>query len=449
MPNSVARRALVSLHGKSLSASVVLSLFLALALPVSAQPSESLTHASPAATEASQRLSAPFANNDLFAARLQNAGVAEAEAVAIEAAIRKTLDERQRGEGAEIELAFVGTGTARAVDTVAIRARSGNAITLTRASIGLPALPQPATAPASEPHQTTSTGGAAPAVTSPIEATAKPAAPAASLPAAPSGHVVRDGVIAGMTVERSIAATGVPGNIAKVVATAIRRHPELRGGVPAGTRFAVAFEPYLAAESRFAVAAVNINGRDHRIWRFSPNDTLPGYFTDRGERVAGLNLVSPMPGIAINSPYGMRRHPVLRVAKMHWGVDYPAPAGTPIYAAADGVITDARRNGNYGLFMQIDHGHGVATTYGHMQKFAPGKKPGTRVKAGEVIAHVGRTGLATGNHLYFEVFLGDRRIDPETVWPGSETRLAGADLEAFERFKQQGGSTEIAARNGN
>ena len=130
---------------------------------------------------------------------------------------------------------------------------------------------------------------------------------------------------------------------------------------------------------------------------------------------------------------------------MHWGVDYSAPAGTPIRAAADGTVVIARRNGNHGLYVRIDHGDGVATTYSHVQRFAPGIKAGARVKAGAVIANVGRTGMATGPHLCFEVFIGERRVDPEPLLAEGGRRLLGADRLAFERAKERTISTEIAA----
>jgi murein DD-endopeptidase MepM/ murein hydrolase activator NlpD len=160
-------------------------------------------------------------------------------------------------------------------------------------------------------------------------------------------------------------------------------------------------------------------------------------------------LRSPMPGVEINSGFGMRKHPVFRVAKMHWGVDFPAQHGTAIIAAADGVITAAKRYGNYGLYMHIDHGQNVATTYGHMSSFAPGMKPGAKVKAGDVIAHVGRTGVATGPHLYFEVVIGERRVDPEPLIAEGGSRLIGSDLLAFERIKLQSGVTEVASESRN
>ena len=130
-------------------------------------------------------------------------------------------------------------------------------------------------------------------------------------------------------------------------------------------------------------------------------------------------------------------------------VDIVGAARLQALADADGVVTAARRNGNYGLYIHIDHGDGVATTYGHVHRFEPGIAPGVVVKAGDTIAQVGRTGLATGPHLYFEVFIGDRRVDPEPLLAEGARQLLGVDLVAFERIKQQTGGTEIASESTN
>ena len=112
--------------------------------------------------------------------------------------------------------------------------------------------------------------------------------------------------------------------------------------------------------------------------------------------VEGADLQTPIANGRITSPWGMRKHPVLQVMRFHMGVDYEAAAGTPVYAASDGVVADARRQGNYGLYLKIAHGERLATVYAHLQKLAPGLKAGSAVKRGDVVAYVGRTGLASG-----------------------------------------------------
>lgn len=114
----------------------------------------------------------------------------------------------------------------------------------------------------------------------------------------------------------------------------------------------------------------------------------------------------------MTSGFGWRIHPVLKDKRFHKGVDYAAPKGTPVQATEDGIVGMAQWRGNYGKLITIKHSDYVETYYAHLSGFAPGIRPGVGVKKGDVIGYVGRTGLATGNHLYYEVAVNDERIDP-------------------------------------
>lgn len=117
---------------------------------------------------------------------------------------------------------------------------------------------------------------------------------------------------------------------------------------------------------------------------------------------------------------------------MHEGVDFAVPQGTPIYAASDGVVTDAKPNGGYGNYVRIEHADGVATAYGHLSRFAPGVKPGTKVVRGELVGFSGNTGRSTGPHLHFEVLSDGKPVDP--LVHAAIAQLAGADLERFAKL---------------
>jgi len=123
-------------------------------------------------------------------------------------------------------------------------------------------------------------------------------------------------------------------------------------------------------------------------------------------------LSAPLDRLRITSPFGMRRHPILGFSRMHQGVDFAAPEGAPVLAAADGVVTRAGPDGGYGNLIRIRHAGGWATGYAHLMAFAPGIVPGAKVLSGEVIGFVGRTGLATGPHLHYEVSFDGVRLDP-------------------------------------
>ncbi|WP_426573022.1 peptidoglycan DD-metalloendopeptidase family protein [Aquihabitans sp. McL0605] len=124
-------------------------------------------------------------------------------------------------------------------------------------------------------------------------------------------------------------------------------------------------------------------------------------------------ITNPLPGVKVSSPFGMRHHPILGIDRLHAGADLGAPTGTPIHAAADGVVVLAEVRGGYGNAVVIDHGHSLATLYGHTSKMLV--VPGQIVKRGDVIALVGSTGLSTGPHCHFETRIKGMPINPEGV----------------------------------
>jgi len=120
---------------------------------------------------------------------------------------------------------------------------------------------------------------------------------------------------------------------------------------------------------------------------------------------------------------------------MHMGIDFAAPIGTPIYAAGNGSIIKAGRNGGYGKYILIRHNSTYKTAYGHLSKFAKKTRVGNRVKQGEIIGYVGNTGRSTGPHLHYEVIQNGRKINPRTVRIPSGEKLKGAELQTFILFR--------------
>ncbi len=131
----------------------------------------------------------------------------------------------------------------------------------------------------------------------------------------------------------------------------------------------------------------------------------------------------PLTGVSVSSGYGPRRHPILGGTRRHSGVDLPAPRGTPIRAAANGIVRYFGRNGSYGRFIRLDHGFGLETAYGHLRRYALTLRRNSRVRQGEVIGYVGSSGLSTGPHLHYEVRINGRAIDPLPVMPAVARRL--------------------------
>ena len=145
-----------------------------------------------------------------------------------------------------------------------------------------------------------------------------------------------------------------------------------------------------------------------------------------GEERSGL--IAPVNG-PVSSNYGMRRHPILKIRRMHAGTDFRARTGTPIYAVTDGTISMAGRNGGHGNYVRVDHGAGLSSGYSHMSRIAVSR--GTRVRRGQVIGYVGSTGLSTGPHLHYELYRGGRNIDPMSVRFVVREQLSPDELRRF------------------
>ena len=150
-----------------------------------------------------------------------------------------------------------------------------------------------------------------------------------------------------------------------------------------------------------------------------------------------VNVATPLGAALGLSPYGGFQAPPRRSGGalfMHEGIDLVAPAGTPVYAAADGIVVGAAPNGRYGNWVRIDHGGRLATVYGHLMAFAPGIEPGETVARGELIGFVGSTGRSTGAHLHFEVLDNGKPVNPITHPELKAGQLRGLD---FDRFRKQ------------
>jgi murein DD-endopeptidase MepM/ murein hydrolase activator NlpD len=123
-------------------------------------------------------------------------------------------------------------------------------------------------------------------------------------------------------------------------------------------------------------------------------------------------LADPVKGSRVSSGYGWRIHPILNVRKFHYGVDLAAPRGTPVHAAADGFVEEAGRRGGNGIYIRIRHGLQLLTSYSHLDRLAGNIRRGAWVTRDQVIGFVGMTGLATGPHLYYEVYIDGEKVNP-------------------------------------
>lgn len=177
-------------------------------------------------------------------------------------------------------------------------------------------------------------------------------------------------------------------------------------------------------------ATLTVRGKPNTIIRFNNNGGYE-YFDGKGEPVKKALLRTPVDGARVTSGFGMRRHPIQGYTKMHKGMDFGAPTGTPIFAAGDGVVSRANWFSGYGKYVSIKHNNTYSTAYAHMSLIAV--KPGQRVKQGQVIGRVGSTGNSTGPHLHFEIIKAGVQINPAKAANLSVgNKLVGKQLAKLE-----------------
>jgi murein DD-endopeptidase MepM/ murein hydrolase activator NlpD len=244
------------------------------------------------------------------------------------------------------------------------------------------------------------------------------------------------------SLSRAVADAGIPMAVVGEMIRAFSYDVDFQREVKAGDTFAMLYdhvhdeagEP--TSVGQLVYAEMVLSGKPLRLYRFAPPNGEAGFYNALGENTRKPLLRTPVDGAGITSGFGMRFHPILGFSRMHQGVDFGVPSGTPVFAAGDGKVVQAGRNGGYGNYIEIEHSQQYATAYAHLSGFAAGLRDGQRVRQGEVIGYVGMTGLATGPHLHYEVHYHNAPIDPLSVRMPATTRLAGADLKAFQAVRR-------------
>ena len=187
--------------------------------------------------------------------------------------------------------------------------------------------------------------------------------------------------------------------------------------------------------SNILYASLVVHGKNKEMYKYDFADGRKDYYEKDGTSIRKALLKTPINGARISSRYGKRRHPVLGFTRMHRGLDYAAPPGTPVYAAGDGTVVIARRvKGGYGRYVKIRHNSEYSTLYGHLKGFKRGIKSGIRVAQGDVIGYVGSSGLATGPHLHYEVIKHGKKVNPAKV---NFPKIPNLSESNMLRFKKQ------------
>lgn len=214
--------------------------------------------------------------------------------------------------------------------------------------------------------------------------------------------------------------------------------------IHAGDKFEVMYEEYKTEDGKtvpgkgnILYADLSLGGNNMPFTRFEDARGNADYYDNKGRSAKKPLMKTPVDGARLSSGYGMRKHPVLGYSKMHKGVDFAAPRGTPIYAAGDGVIEKIGPFSTYGNYIRLRHRTGLETVYAHMQRFKPGLRSGTRVKQGQIIGYIGTTGRSTGPHLHYEVLVNNTQVNPGSVKMPTGRALKGKELQSFQRVVAQ------------
>jgi murein DD-endopeptidase MepM/ murein hydrolase activator NlpD len=236
----------------------------------------------------------------------------------------------------------------------------------------------------------------------------------------------------------SAGAAGVPDRVTSQLMFLFSYDVDFQRDIHAGDGFEVFFTRYFdefgnpVKSGDIMFAALTLQGERKALYRYQREKGRdPEYFDETGKSIKKSLLRTPIESARVSSGFGMRKHPILGYSKMHKGIDFAAPEGTPILASGDGVIEMAGRAGGYGNYVKIRHTDDYETAYGHMSAFARGIKAGVHVSQGDVIGYVGTTGQSTGPHLHYEIVINGTQVNPAGVKLDTNQPLAGQALAAF------------------
>jgi murein DD-endopeptidase MepM/ murein hydrolase activator NlpD len=236
---------------------------------------------------------------------------------------------------------------------------------------------------------------------------------------------------------QAAADAGLPDGVAFELAEIFQYDIDFVLDIQPGDRFSVVYEEMfqdgvpLRTGNILAAKFVN-EGREYRAIRYVDSQDHGEYYAPDGKSLRKAFIRAPVQFSRISSRFNpSRRHPVLNRIRAHKGVDYAAPVGTPVRAAGEGRVKFAGQQGGYGNVVELEHGSGVVTVYGHLSRFAANLRRGQRVELGQVIAYVGATGLATGPHLHYEYRIRGVHQNPQTVTLPNAAPIAPAEQARF------------------
>jgi murein DD-endopeptidase MepM/ murein hydrolase activator NlpD len=253
----------------------------------------------------------------------------------------------------------------------------------------------------------------------------------------------RAGVIKNSFINTALGLS-IPANAIMGMIRAFSYDVDFQRDIKRGDKLEVVMDKFYTEDGKLShsgdvlYSSITIAGKKISIYQFTHPDGQVAYYNEKGESIKKEFLRTPINAARISSKFGMRQHPVSGYTKMHRGIDFAAPVGTPILAAGSGVVEVINHHyGNYGKYIRIKHNSSYSTVYAHASRFA-NIKPGAKVTQGQVIAYVGTTGSSTGPHLHYEVVERGAQINPlKFKFASNSEKLTGKALEQFKQNKKK------------
>ncbi len=242
----------------------------------------------------------------------------------------------------------------------------------------------------------------------------------------------------GGSISRAAHAVGAPATVSAEYLKQMGYAIDFERDVKSADRFELLFEREVAETGdvrtgNLLQAVLYSSKKDEKIelTRFAPSGEKPQFFTPDAVTVKRLLMKTPVDGARLSSGFGWRLHPILGYSRLHQGADFAAPSGTPVMASGYGTVVFAGRHGGHGNYLKLRHQSGYETAYAHLSGYARGVQVGARVEQGQVIAYVGSTGLSTGPHLHYEVYVSGKPVNPNDAKLPVGRWLDGAAKDQF------------------
>ena len=229
---------------------------------------------------------------------------------------------------------------------------------------------------------------------------------------------------------------GIPANVVVDLIRMFSYDVDFQRDVQPGDEFEVIFGRFYAEDGRPAKtgdilsASMTLSGKKRELYRFESNGEEE-YFDANGQSARSMLMKTPVDGARISSRFGRRFHPVLGYNRMHKGIDFAVPTGTPVMAAGSGAVTFAGYTPGFGNLVVVSHTNGYSTAYGHLSRFSSGVKKGARVRQGQLVAYSGSTGMSTGPHLHYEVRVNGAQVNPTNIKMANGRTLSGTERRTF------------------